>query len=134
MEPDKAQDIVTIKFQEVPLAEVLDTYAEYLGKTILRAPNLALTTPITLKVQGEITLKEAIEALDTVLALNGVTMVPMGTKFMKAVPFAQAQQEAAAFSTVTCHRRMATTAAGPLFARKRACYTDVAHSTRRIES
>ena len=100
-EPDKAPDIVTIKFQEVPLAEVLDTYAEYLGKTILRAPNLALTTPITLKVQGEITLKEAIEALDTVLALNGVTMVPMGTKFMKAVPFAQAQQEAAAFSTVT---------------------------------
>lgn len=80
---------------------MLDTYAEYLGKTILRAPNLALTTPITLKVQGEITLKEAIEALDTVLALNGVTMVPMGTKFMKAVPFAQAQQEAAAFSTVT---------------------------------
>lgn len=101
LEPEKAQDIVTIKFQEVPLAEVLDTYAEYLGKTILRAPNLALTTPITLKVQGEITLKEAIEALDTVLALNGVTMVPMGTKFMKAVPFAQAQQEAAAFSTVT---------------------------------
>lgn len=101
LEPEKAPDIVTIKFQEVPLAEVLDTYAEYLGKTILRAPNLALTTPITLKVQGEITLKEAIEALDTVLALNGVTMVPMGTKFMKAVPFAQAQQEAAAFSTVT---------------------------------
>ena len=100
-EPDKTLDIVTIKFQEVPLAEVLDTYAEYIGKTILRAPNLALTTPITLKVQGEITLKEAIEALDTVLALNGVTMVPQGTKFMKAVPFAQAQQEAAAFSTVT---------------------------------
>jgi general secretion pathway protein D len=92
-------DTSTLKFQEVPLAEVLETYQDFTGKTIIRAPNLALTTPITIKVQGELTMKEAIEALDTVLALNGVTMVPMGSKFVKAVPFAQAQQEAAAFSS-----------------------------------
>lgn len=92
-------DTSTLKFQEVPLAEVLETYADFTGKTVLRAPNLALTTPITIKVQGELTMKEAVEALDTVLALNGVTIVPMGSKFVKAVPFAQAQQEAAAFSS-----------------------------------
>ncbi len=97
--PDKPVDLNTLKFQETPLSEVLEIYSDFTGKTILRAPNVALTTLITLKVQGELTLKEAIEALDTVLALNGVTMVPMGTKFMKAVPFAQAQQEAAAFSS-----------------------------------
>ena len=97
---DKPIDISTFKFQEMPLSEVLETYAEITGKTVLRAPNVALTTPITLKVQGELTTKEAIEALDTVLALNGVTMVAMGTKFVKAVPFAQAQQEAQAFAAM----------------------------------
>ena len=97
---DKPVDLNTFKFQEMPLSEVLETYAEFTGKTVLRAPNVALTTPITLKVQGELTLKEAIEALDTVLALNGVTMVAMGTKFVKAVPFAQAQQEAQAFAAM----------------------------------
>ena len=94
-------DMSTLKFQEVPLAEVLDLYAEFIGKTVIRGGQINLQIPLTFKVQGEITQKEAIEALETLMAFNGVTIVPMGTKFVKAVPFAQAQQEAAAFSTVT---------------------------------
>jgi general secretion pathway protein D len=59
------------------------------------------TTTISLEAQTPLTRTEARQALDTVLSLNGIAMIPTGEKFITAVPIANALQEGSAFSTVT---------------------------------
>ncbi|MCX7723287.1 MAG: hypothetical protein N2379_09565 [Verrucomicrobiae bacterium] len=84
-------------FPAVDLNTFLNFYAELVGRTILRPANLPAPL-ITLKTQTPLTRTEAIQAFDTVLAMNGITTIPVGEKFVKVVPVAQAAQEAARFS------------------------------------
>jgi general secretion pathway protein D len=89
-----------IKFQSAPLEQVLEIYADLIGRTILR-PSALPAAPITLKTQSDLTLKEAKEALDSVLSLNGISTILVGEKFVTIVPTSQIQQEAAAFNSDT---------------------------------
>jgi general secretion pathway protein D len=50
---------------------------------------------VTLYTQGELTREETIQALQGALALNGITLIPQGDKFVKAVPVANSLQEGA---------------------------------------
>ncbi len=86
-----------ITFTAVEIDKVLTIYAELVGRTVLR-PSALASPPITLRTQTELTRREAVQALDSVLALNGVTMIPVGEKFVKAVPSTQALTEGAAFT------------------------------------
>ena len=86
----------TINFPAVDINEVMKIYAELVNRTVLRPTTLPGV--ITLKTQTPLTKKEAIQALDAVLALNGVSVIPVGDKFVKAVPTPQANQTAAAFN------------------------------------
>jgi general secretion pathway protein D len=87
------------KFQSAALEQVLQLYTELTGRVVLR-PNQLPAQAITLDATAvELTKAEAIQALDSVLTLNGITMVPMGDKFVTAVQNQQALQEAAAFSS-----------------------------------
>lgn len=97
-DPNRVLPAGTLQFQAAPLEQVLTFYAELSGRTILR-PSALPDTPITLKTQTDLTVAEALEALDSVLALNNITMIPIGEKFVTAVPSNQALQEAPAFST-----------------------------------
>ncbi|MHB1306743.1 MAG: secretin N-terminal domain-containing protein, partial [Limisphaerales bacterium] len=88
------------RLQSAPLEQVLQIYALVTGRIVLR-PNTLPAAQLTLDAsQMELTKDEAIQALDSVLSLNGITMIPVGSKFVTAVPTAQALQEAAAFSDV----------------------------------
>ncbi len=84
-----------INFRAVDLNDVLTLYSELVNRTILRPTTLPAVL-ITLKNQTLLTKHEAIQALDAVLALNGISIVPMGEKFVKVVPSAQANQTGAA--------------------------------------
>ncbi len=84
-------------FPAVDLNTFLNFYAELVGRTILRPANLPAPL-VTLRTQTPLTRTEAIQAFDTVLAMNGITTIPVGEKFVKIVPVAQAAQEAARFS------------------------------------
>lgn len=86
-----------IKFQAVDINQVLQVYAELVNRTVLRPTALPAAT-ITLTTQTPLTRREAIAAFDSVLGLNGITMINIADKFVKAVPFAQANTEGAAFS------------------------------------
>ena len=86
-------------WQALPLEQVLANYAELTGRTVLR-PNQLPAVGVTLRTQSGLTKDEAVQALDSVLTLNGVTMIPVGEKFVTAVPSQQAVQEGAAFSDV----------------------------------
>ncbi|MEJ5238790.1 MAG: secretin N-terminal domain-containing protein [Limisphaera sp.] len=76
------------------LEQVFEYYAKLTGRTILRPANLA-APPIKLRTETDLTRREFIQALDSVLAMNGISMIPVGDKFVKAVPSAQANQEGA---------------------------------------
>jgi type II secretory pathway component GspD/PulD (secretin) len=86
-----------INFRGVDLAQVFIVYSELVNRTVLRPATLP-GPPIWLTTQTTLTRREAIQALDAVLALNGVTMINIGDKFVKAVPSATANTEGGPFN------------------------------------
>ncbi|HUA38886.1 MAG TPA: secretin N-terminal domain-containing protein [Candidatus Sulfopaludibacter sp.] len=95
-----AQEMVPagdINFQGVDVDQVLDVYARYVGRTLLRAG--LPQAKIVLYTETPLTKDEVVQALQGVLALNGIALINIGDKFVKAVPVAQASQEGAAFNT-----------------------------------
>jgi len=82
------------KRQTVNLNQLLDDYAELTGRTVLR-PNSLPNPQISLDTPLPSTKREAIEAIESTLASNGVAMIQVGEKFVKAVPTTQALQEGA---------------------------------------
>jgi general secretion pathway protein D len=85
-----------INFQGVDVDQVLDVYARYVGRTLLRAS--LPQVKIVLTTENPLTQSEVVQALQGVLALNGIALINVGDKFVKAVPVAQAATEGAAFS------------------------------------
>ena len=81
-----------IKFTDGDLTQVLDVYQELSGRTIVRSTTLP-TAKISIRSQTQLTRIEALQALDTVLAQNGIVMIPQGTKHVKAVARQAAGQE-----------------------------------------
>ncbi len=75
----------SLKVKLMPLDYFLEIYANTIEKTVLRGQGLPQIT-VTLDTKTELTKEEAIQAFDTLLALNGITMVPTGTKFITALP------------------------------------------------
>jgi len=72
-----------IDFRQADLNQVLQLYAELVNRTVLRPA--ALPAPqIVLKTQTPLTKREAIQALDAVLGMNGIVMVNIAEKFVKA--------------------------------------------------
>ena len=75
-----------LKFDNAPAEILLDTYAEVTGKTLLIAPNLPKAT-ITLKSeQTELTKDEYLQAIETILVMNNIALVPDGEKFLRVFP------------------------------------------------
>ncbi len=81
-------------FEGVDVNQVLDVYAQLVGRTLLRAGLPA--APIILKTETKLTKSEAIQALQAVLALNGISLVNIGDKFVKVLPSDQANTAGAA--------------------------------------
>jgi len=73
-----------------PLDMLVDIYNEWTGRTLIIHADLS--PKITLKY-SKLTKDEAMQAIETVLAQNGVALVPMGEKFLKVVNIANARQE-----------------------------------------
>jgi general secretion pathway protein D len=87
----------------MPVDQVLDIYADLVGRTALHTSAgpmaVAGTSTITLKTQRDLTKTEAIQALETILGMNGITIVPIGEKFFKVVSEATAPGGGGNYST-----------------------------------
>jgi general secretion pathway protein D len=77
-----------INFEGVDVNQVLEVYAQLVGRTLLRAS--LPQASIVLKTETNLTKAEAIQALQAVLALNGIAVINVGDKFVKVVPTEQA--------------------------------------------
>jgi general secretion pathway protein D len=89
-----------INFPGTDLKQVLQIYADLVGRTILQPATLPAPT-IILKTQTPLTRTELIQAFDAVLGMNGIGMINVGDKFVKAVPLAGVNAEGGARSTKT---------------------------------
>lgn len=85
------QKLISLNFRDAPLDQVLDFYGELTGRTMIKAPNVNAT--ITLRGQTRLTEEEALKAITSILAMNNISLVPMGEKFFKVVQIASARQE-----------------------------------------
>lgn len=75
---------MTLFLPNTPLETALDLYSGLVRRVLLRGPQIP-GGPINLKFE-DLTRAEAIEAMNAVLALNGVSVIPVGEKFIKVVP------------------------------------------------
>ena len=82
---------IPMNFQGTPVQAVVEFYGRLTGRAVIQAPNIQ--GQIWFSSAGALTVGEAIQALDTVLAINGIAVVPMGEKFLKVVQIATAKQE-----------------------------------------
>ena len=89
-----------VKLQGIAIDPFLDIYSSYSGRTVLRPYVLPAPQGLTLMAQTELSRLELVQAMDAVLALNNITMIPFGDKFVKAVPSNMAEKEGAQISVV----------------------------------
>jgi general secretion pathway protein D len=78
---------------ELPLKLLLPWVEELTGRTILRQQGLP-NPDVPMVFKAPPTRGEFLQAVETVLTLNQIALVPLGTKFLKVVPLGNARVEA----------------------------------------
>ena len=84
-----------VVLRDETLPQVLELLQRWTGKPILR-PQALPTATYNLSLPAASTRDEALQALETLLSLNGVAVIPQGERFLKVVPNAAARAEAPA--------------------------------------
>lgn len=82
-----------INFADAELSQVLTLYAEVSGRSVIRGGNLP-DVRITFSNQSPLSAVEVLQALDTVLAAQGIVMIYLGSQYVKGVPVKDAPMEA----------------------------------------
>lgn len=82
-----------IDLREESIDQVIALVERLTGKTVLRPQALPAAT-ITVHLKESVTREEAIRALETLLALNGVALTPMDAHYIKVTALNMAKSEA----------------------------------------
>jgi general secretion pathway protein D len=92
--PAGADEVINgLNLADAPIESVLQLLEAWTGRAILR-PQALPTATYSININHALPKSEAIRALETLLGLNGVGVVPLGDKFLKIVPLPQASREA----------------------------------------
>lgn len=91
------QPVGPFVFRSASLQTIIDYYARLTGRSVIQGSTPLQQASINLDNQSDLTVEEAKAALDTVLALHGITLVPQGDKFLKVVQLATVKPEAPPF-------------------------------------
>ena len=77
----------SIEFNAAPIDMVFTVYQDLVEKTVLKDPQVpAATITLQPKKGQELSVEEKIEAIETVLEMNGIHIEPYGEKFVRAIP------------------------------------------------
>ncbi len=96
VEGDAASDAELIGPIEVPAADVdamLGLLERWTGRSVLRPQNIPALS-LTLQLKQRVTKAEAVQAVETLLNLNGIAVTPLGDRFLKATALNAAKSEA----------------------------------------
>ncbi len=93
--PSKTDEkmVDSFKLSDGDIDAVLGALENYTRKTVIR-PGQLPTALYSLRIDRPIPKTELVTALETLLALNGVAVTPMGDRFLKVVALSQAKSEA----------------------------------------
>lgn len=91
--PADEEMINGIKLTEATIDHVLMLLEDWTGRTVLRPQQLPTPT-FAINLNRRIPKSEAILALETLLNLNGIGIIPVGDKFMKVVDLPRVRMEA----------------------------------------
>jgi len=83
----------SFKLSDGDIDSVLSALELYTGRTVVR-PGQLPTANYSLKISRPIPKAELVTALETLLELNGVSVSPMGERFLKVTALSQAKSEA----------------------------------------
>lgn len=92
--PGTIDDEVTVKLPDVDITTVLDALKAYTGRTILRPTQLQTVPTYNIDLPPKIFRSEAVLAIETVLALNGIGIAPQGDKALVVHNLQQITKEA----------------------------------------
>lgn len=93
--PKPAEELIMaggINLTGADLSQMLSKYAEYVGRSILRSPTLPANVNFFFVNQTPLTKGEAIQAYQALFAMNGVALIEVGDKFLKAMTVAEVIQ------------------------------------------
>ncbi len=86
-----AEAALRLTFDATPLEIVLQDYGEKTARTLLLAPNLP-DASITLRSHDRLTEREYLNAIEAVLSMHGVALVPEGDAFVRVISAQGARQ------------------------------------------
>lgn len=96
VDPTARGTVGPIKLRNESLDQVLDLLERWTGKTVLRPPTLPGGS-YTLTLEEAVSRQEAVQALETLLNLNGIAVSPMGQRYLKVVALNLARAESPLF-------------------------------------
>ncbi len=97
-DPNEIFPADSLQLSAMDLTSVFEVYEEYSGRIVLRNSAIPEKGTLTLKVPIPLTRLEVVETLNAALSENGITMIPFGDKWVKAVPAAQSGAEGMSIS------------------------------------
>ena len=86
------EQVYSLNMKDAQLDVLLDRYSELTGRTMIKSPDVAGKT-FTFKAQEKLTRAEMIQAMDSLLSMNQLALVPLGTRFYRVVPIDRAPTE-----------------------------------------
>ena len=107
--PARAEEdtVNQIMLPDADLDTVLNVYEQLTGRIVIRPQQLTAAT-YNLRIKKAVTKAEAIIAIETALAVNGIGLSPLGDKFLKVVNIQAVRQEAPEMITGSAFERPAT--------------------------
>ena len=90
-----------LRYNKAPLIQVLGDYSDLTGKTILQAAAGLPTLTIDFDPQDGLEESDYIEAIESLLSLNKLSIIPLGEKFVVLVPDAEAVKNPPQFIDLT---------------------------------
>ncbi len=91
-----SQQLILLAYEDTPVELVLEDYSEWAKRTLIKNP--AIKGSITLKSHGKLTTREAMQAIESVFAMQNIALVPLGEKFLKIVQPQAVRQEGLAIN------------------------------------
>ena len=88
---EDGERLYQLNFRDATLDQFLELYSELSGRTMIKAPGINAT--FTIKAQGRLTRAEMIQAMDSLLTMNNLSLVPLGARFFRVVQTEKAPSE-----------------------------------------
>jgi general secretion pathway protein D len=76
-------EVYSLNMKDAQLDVLLDRYSELTGRTMIKSPGINAT--FTFKAQQKLTRAEMIQAMDSLLTMNNLSLVPLGSRFFRVV-------------------------------------------------